>query len=206
MKSYILLILDWILFVSFIMFIFMAMDILPAVWYLLGLISGKNIAYFPAIFIGIPLFILLFYVAFIQKQKRISSYIWYIVLVIIITQVYYMIDGPHNRMHIFLYFMLSIISFRFLRNYMHDKRLYLFGFLIATSFGVIDECLQLFSITRGFCFLDIRSDACAVLIGQLFMALVVRPDLEPWVPKLKNKIKGYYMQEKWLKKQKRRLP
>jgi hypothetical protein len=196
-------ILDWLLFITFISFVFMAMDTLPAVWSLFNLVAGRNIEYFPGIFIAIPLLLLLFYTAFIKRQKNIGPYIWYIILTVSMVQVYYMIEGPYNRMHIFLYFLASILSFRLFRHFFHDKRLYIFSFLLASTVGVIDECLQFFSAHRGFCFLDIKADACAALLGQLFLMLVVRPDLMPWVPKLEKEIKGYHAQKKWIKSQNR---
>ena len=199
-------ILDWILFISFIVFLFMATDILPAVWVVLNLIAGKDIEYFPGIFIAVPLFLLLFYLAFIKRQRNTSCYVCYIVLTVIMAHVYYMIDGPYNRMHIFLYFMVSIMSFRLLHNYLHDIRLYIFGFSLAVFFGVIDECLQFFSAHRGFSLSDIKADALAALLGQLFIMLVVRPNLRPWIPKLKSKMKGYYAQERWLKRQRQGSP
>jgi VanZ family protein len=180
----------------------MAMDTLPAVWFLFNLAAGKNIEYFPGIFIAIPLLSLLFYTVFIKRQKNISSYIWYIILTVSMVQAYYMIEGPWNRMHIFLYFLVSILSFRLLHHFFHDKRLYVFSFLLASIIGVMDECLQFFSVHRGFSLLDIKADACAALLGQLFLMLVVRPGLKPWIPKLKKKIEGYHAQEKWIKRQK----
>jgi hypothetical protein len=196
-------ILDWILFIAFSAFIFMAMDILPVIWSVLYIVIGDRAIYMPDIFIGIPLVLLLFYTAFIRKQRNIASYIWYIALVIILTQIYYTIDGPYKRMHIFEYFLLSIICFKVLHHYFHDERVFLIGFLMAAFFGVADECLQHFSPARGFSLLDIKADACAALLGQLFIMLVIRPDLKPWVPKLRKKIKGYHAQQRWLEKQNR---
>ena len=201
MKPNTTVVLDWMLFISFTVFLYMAVDILPAIWSVLNLITGKNIEYFPGIFIAIPLFLLLFYTVFIRKQQNTYCYVWYIILTVGMVQIYYMIEGPYNRMHIFLYFMVSILFFRMLHHYLHDNRLYFFGFLMAVSFGVFDECLQFFSANRGFSLSDIKADALAALLGQMFLMLVVRPDLRPSIPRLKSKVKRYYVQEEWLKRQ-----
>ena len=76
MKPNTTVVLDWMLFISFTVFLYMAVDILPAIWSVLNLIAGKNIEYFPGIFIAIPLFLLLFYTAAIRKQKNTYCYVW----------------------------------------------------------------------------------------------------------------------------------
>jgi len=178
------------------------MEVMPSIWQILKLLLSEDIKYLTDIFIAIPLILLLFYTIFIKRQKRLLSYIWYVILITFVYVLYNAIENPYDRMHIFQYFILSILVFRIMHHFIYDIRLYFFGVLITICFGITDEIAQIFVSTRGASIFDLSADIISGLLGQMFLLLVVRPDLEMWRFKLRKQIKGYYEQERWLNKRK----
>lgn len=194
------LILDIILFIMFSFFVFTAMEVMPSIWTVLRFILKEDIKHLTDIFIAIPFIILLFYTIFVKRQKHFLSYLWYIILIVLVYVLYNSIESPYNRMHIFQYFLLSILVFRIMHHFIYDARLYFLGILIAGCFGIADETTQYFISTRRASLADLGADFISAALGQMFLFLVVRPELEMWRFKLRKHIKGYYQQEKWLKK------
>ena len=87
-----------------------------------------------------------------------------------------------------------------MHHFIYDIRLYILGVLIAGCFGIVDETTQYFISTRGASLADLKADFISAILGQMFLFLVVRPELETGRSKLRKQIKGYYAQERWLKK------
>ena len=193
-------ILDLILFIMFSFFVFTAMEIMPSIWTVLRLILKEEMRHLTDIFIAIPFIILLFYTIFVKRQKHFLSYVWYIILIVLVYVLYNSIESPYNRMHIFQYFLLSILVFRIMHHFIYDIRLYILGVLIAGCFGIVDETTQYFVPTRVASLADLGADFISAGLGQMFIFLVVRPELEIGRFKLRKQIKGYYAQERWLKK------
>ena len=97
------------------------------------------------------------------------------------------------------YFLLSILVFRIMHHFIYDIRLYILGVLVAGCFGIADETAQYFISTRTASLADLGVDFISAALGQMFLFLVVRPELETGRSKLRKQIKGYYAQERWLK-------
>ena len=193
-------ILDLILFIMFSFFVFTAMEIMPSIWTVLRFILKEEIRHLTDIFIAIPFIILLFYTIFVKRQKHFLSYVWYIILIVLVYVLYNSIESPYNRMHIFQYFLLSILVFRIMHHFIYDIRLYFLGVLIAGCFGIADEITQYFISTRTASLADLGVDFISAALGQMFLFLVVRPELEIGRFKLQKQIKGYHAQERWLNK------
>jgi len=189
MKRAISFIRDLIFLLTFCTFLFTSMEIMPAVWGLLAYFSPDALQHLPDILGGFTLFILLLYVICVKKQTRISSYIYFLVLSIAIYVASARIDGPYNKMHLFEYFILSVLSFRIFHYFIYDARLYIIAVSICIVVGICDEFVQMFVASRAFDLLDLRSDIIAALFGQLFIFLVVRPDLDIWRSRLKKHIR-----------------
>jgi len=192
---------DWALIIVICGFIFSTLDILPAVWNALRFIIGDGVNFIPVVFIGSVLGFFLFYTLAVKKQKHLQSYIWFGILVVCIYFAYKGIEGPYDKMHLFEYFIMSFVLFRVLHHYIVSTKLYFLGAIFTLVVAVVDETMQGFSPTRVFSFADLGADFVAATLGQISIALIIKPKLEIWRFTLKSKIKRFHAQEEWLRKQ-----
>lgn len=200
MKNHIAILLDWILLFIFCTFLFLTVELLPKCWGLLEYLFEEVIGYVPALFIGAILSILLFYTVFIKKQRRLSSYAWFIILAALLLVVYDYIKEPDDKMHLFEYFIMSFLFFKALHHHVFSYRLYFLGAIFTMVIAVVDETMQFFTASRTFNLADIGADFAAAMLGQLSIALVIRPKLERWRFKLKQKRAHLHAEKRWLSK------
>ena len=146
--------------------------------------------------------LLLFYLIFIKRQKRVSSYLCYVALVGSALLLYEVIPDHYEKMHIFEYFIVSILCFRVLHHSFHDIRLYFFSIILSLFIALLDESLQFFTLYRAFSIKDIAADILSAATGQFFIMLVIRPDIGSWRLKLNKKIDAFHAENRWVKNQK----
>lgn len=195
-------IIDWVLLIIFCAFLFSTLHILPVIWEVSAIILEEDVGYIPALFISSIMFFLLFYTIFFKEQRRLSSYVWYIVITGLLSVAYYYIKDPYDKMHLFEYFVLSFLFFRALHNHLYSKKLYVLGAVFSMIIAVIDETAQLFVANRAFSLTDIGADFTAALLGQLSITLIIKPKLETWRFKLKLKRTRLQEQKRWLSRRK----
>jgi len=82
-----------------------------------------------------------------------------------------------------------------------STKLYFLGAVLTIIIAIADETTQVFSPVRGFSFSDLGADFISATLGQISIALVIRPKLEVWRFTLKSKVKGLKAQQEWLRKQ-----
>lgn len=198
MKTRTKVIIDWILLIVFCTFLFLTIELLPKYWGVLEYLLKGNVEYIPAVFIGSILSFLLFYTTFIKKQRELSSYVWFIILTFLLFFVYDYIKDPYDKMHLFEYFILSFLFFKALHHHIFSYRLYFLGAIFSMLIAVIDETTQLFTADRTFSLVDIGADFTAAVLGQLSIALIIRPKLERWRFKLKLKRGQLRAEKRWL--------
>jgi hypothetical protein len=88
----------------------------------------------------------------------------------------YLCQVPADRIHLLEYGLLACLLRTALRIDFSSIRAYVFGFLIAAGFGVLDECVQHFLPNRVFEVRDILANVVAAGLGLLVVALLIRPD------------------------------
>lgn len=199
-KSYITTILDWTLVLVFCTFLFLSFELMPLIWQLLKFLIGSNVNAIPVLSMGFILGFLLIFTIFIKKQKRFSSYAWFIILVAYTSVVCRYVKSPYDRMHLVEYYMLGLFFYRLLTNYIYNNMIYILSLILTTLIGIVDEVVQLFTAYRSFSVADIGVNFAAVLLAQLSIALVIKPDFSVSVPKLRRKVDGLHAQEVWLSK------
>ncbi|OGX15055.1 MAG: hypothetical protein A2166_06460 [Omnitrophica WOR_2 bacterium RBG_13_41_10] len=127
-----------------------------------------------SVFLGILIYLI--------KQNRkagLSAYIWLTIFFIISAYFLIKVRNPSDRLHFLGYGILSLLLYRALRHNIGTKILYLWTSIFIMLFAVLDETLQIFGAgDRSFEIKDIFVDWLSSLIGQLVVALVIRPKLE----------------------------
>ncbi|NQT95198.1 MAG: VanZ family protein, partial [Candidatus Omnitrophica bacterium] len=156
MKRRISILIDFILILVFCTFIFTTIHIMPIIWYVLSLVIGESLFYLPDILLAFVFIILLFYTACVKKQTKISSYICFMVLSISTYLIYLNIKGPYNKMHLFEYFIVSILFFKLFRHYITNLKLYILVIILSALTGLFDESLQFFVLSRDCSLGDLR--------------------------------------------------
>ncbi|MFC1807527.1 hypothetical protein ACFL0T_04080, partial [Candidatus Omnitrophota bacterium] len=112
MKAQADVLISWMLLILFCVFIFLSLEVLPSIWGLLEHADFVNADLIPPIFIGGIQIFLLYYTFFVKKQRAVSSYVWFFILNIILSVIYFAIENPYDKMHLFEYFTLSFLFFR----------------------------------------------------------------------------------------------
>lgn len=188
--------------VVFCVFLFSTLHILPVIWEVSAIILEEDVVYIPALFIGSIMFFLLFYTVFLKEQRRLSSYLWYIIITALLSVTYYYIKDPYDKMHLFEYFILSFLFFRALHHHLYSQKLYVLGAVFSMIIAVIDETAQLYVINRTFSLADIGADFTAALLGQFSIVLIIKPKLERWRFKLKLRRTLLKEEKRWLSRRK----
>lgn len=188
--------------VVFCVFLFSTLHILPVIWEVSAIILEEDVVYIPALFIGSIMFFLLFYTVFLKEQRRLSSYLWYIIITALLSVTYYYIKDPYDKMHLFEYFILSFLFFRALHHHLYSQKLYVLGAVFSMIIAVIDETTQLFVANRTFSLADIGADFTAALLGQFSIVLIIKPKLERWRFKLKLRRTLLKEEKRWLSRRK----
>lgn len=134
------------------------------------------------VFIG-----LLSYLIIKKKSSSLRSYIWFFIFFIITTYFLDKVGITKERLHFLGYGILSLFLYRALRHNIATQLLYLWSSLIVMLFAFFDEVFQMSGLGgRGFELKDIGIDWLSALLGQLLIALVVRPKLETVNIKLRH--------------------
>lgn len=122
----------------------------------------------------------LFFLVFLIRQPRppISSYIWLVSIFIVSIYFLMRVESSRDRLHFLGYGILSLFFFRALRHTILTQMLYFTGSLFLTLFAILDEVCQIFFPGRNFDFKDIGIDVLSLIMGQLLIAFVLRPNLE----------------------------
>lgn len=193
---------DWIVLFVFCSIIYLTMDMLPTVWNILQSSVGVNVVYIPRIFVGSVLLFLFFYLLIFRKHRVLSSYLWFAGLTVILGVMYGSIGNPYDKMHLFEYFIMSFLFFKALRHHLFTTKLYFLGAIFAMIMALTDETFQFFTAERTFSLGDIGADFVAATLGQIAIALIIRPKLEVWRPMLRRSQRHLRAQEEWLKRRK----
>jgi len=183
---------DLIIVALFCALIFTSMEVIPAIWGLVAYLAPNLIDYLPDILLGAVFLLLILYVSFIKKEANMLNYIYFVILVAVTFMISTKIKDSYNKMHLFEYFMLSILSFRLFHHYIYDIRLYILALFLSLLVGIADEFTQILVCSRRFDLFDLRNDMIAALIGQFFVAFVISPKLDLWRFKLKRRTKDLY--------------
>lgn len=191
-------IIDWSLLSIFCVVMFLTLKILPKIWQVSAFLLEEDVSYIPKIFIGSILLLFFLYLVFFKRQRRASSYIWFIILTVSLSFAYGHIEDPYDKMHLFEYFILSFLFFRALHHHIFSQKLYLMGAVFSMIIALLDETTQLFIANRSFSPIDIGADFTAAVLGQLSISLIVRPELEAWRFKLKLWRTKLRAEKRWL--------
>ena len=89
-------------------------------------------------------------------------------------------DAPANRIHFFQYFPLGILALEALRFRIHGRAIYIWAFLLVSSIGLGDECIQGLLPNRYFDAKDVMLNSLAGLLALVFVGFVVREENYPW--------------------------
>ena len=197
-------IIDWGLLGFFCLVMFFTSTTLPEVWENLPDLFQGNKEYLPMIFIVSIQLIFLGYLIFVRKQAKVSSYLWYIFFMGLLFFVYKQIPDPYDRMHLFEYFIVTYLFFKALHHHIFSQKLYFMGVIFTLSLALIDEFFQLFTFERTASLADLAADFAAATVGQLSIALIIKPKLEKWRFKLKLKRAQLSAEQQWLKKRKQK--
>ncbi|NQT89785.1 MAG: VanZ family protein [Candidatus Omnitrophica bacterium] len=202
MKTRTKVIIDWSILLIFCVLLFLSLRIVPIIWRVLLYFFEESVSYIPIVFIGTVLLFLLLYVAFARKQKSLSSYVWFGVLTLLFFVVYDYIKDPYDKMHLCSYFIISFLLFRALHHHIFSQKLYFIGVIFSMSLAMADEYAQMFVAGRTFSYGDMFADFAAATLGQLYIALVIKPKLERWRVTLRVKSRILKSEMKWVRKHK----
>ncbi len=190
---------DWL---SVVVSCFLVLAIIPFSNILLANLEENTVNSNLNLIINVLIFSLfLFFLIFLIRKPDtpISSYIWLGGISIISFYFLWRVQASRDRLHFLGYGMLSLFSFRALRHSISTQMLYIISISWLSGFAILDEVCQIFFPGRNFDFKDIVTDVLSLLIGQLLIAFVLRPNLES----VDIKIRRYTQNLKTLKRFKR---
>ncbi len=87
----------------------------------------------------------------------------------------YLCRYPADRIHFVEYGLLAYLAYRPFRIDFSNTKAYIFGFLVATGFGVLDEGIQYLLPNRVFEMRDVVTNAAACVLGLLVVAVLRKP-------------------------------
>lgn len=120
----------------------------------------------------------LVYLMFQKQVKNISVYIAFITISIAcLALLKYMCVSGAERFHLLMYGILSCIVFWALKLDVKRKRIYLYTTILVFLLSVIDELIQGILPMRVFDVRDISMNWLSGGMGELFIAFVLRPNL-----------------------------
>ena len=88
----------------------------------------------------------------------------------------YLCIYPAERLHLVEYGALAYLLYRALRLYFPSRIAYIFGFLIASGFGFLDELIQGQLPNRYYETRDVLTNILAAGLGLLALRLIINPD------------------------------
>ena len=88
----------------------------------------------------------------------------------------YQCKFPAERLHLVEYGLLAYLLYRALRLYLPSGKAYIFGFLIASGFGFLDELIQYILPNRVFETRDVMTNVLAAGLGLLALRIIINPD------------------------------
>jgi len=87
----------------------------------------------------------------------------------------YQCKFPAERLHLIEYGLLAYLLYKALRLYLSSGKSYVFGFLIASAFGFLDEFIQYKLPNRVFEFRDAMTNMLAAGLGLLAVRIIFNP-------------------------------
>lgn len=141
--------------------------------------AGKDFfTYFVLAVVSSGSIILLYFLVFRLKVRKISPYIW--IFICTGLYIYFTInlrDNPEEAIHLLEYGLLSYFVFRALSARIRDRSIYITAIFIVSIFGTIDEFIQWMLPGRYWGFRDVGINILGGAILQLAVWKGIRPEI-----------------------------
>ena len=138
------------------------------------------------LYVTVTLTLLAGVMAFINLRNRRlpkNAYLLlFIILAVFIAYIYQLRDIPEEAIHVAEYGAISILVYRALAHRTRDFSIYIMATLIVGMIGVLDEYIQWVVPSRVFDLRDIRTNFIAGGLGQLAIAVGMRPRIIAGLP------------------------
>lgn len=167
---------DWTFVLSYTLFIYATLPIMPKVWSYLKERIGVFAIYFPYISLAIIGFFLFIYLVF-YRRKDISVYIWFGVIACLYIYGLGQLELAVEKIHFVQYGILSCLVFRALRNDIKNRLIYLWASVIVFGIGFLDEGIQYIIPNRVYDTHDVVVNGAAGVLAQMVIAFILRPNL-----------------------------
>ncbi len=106
-------------------------------------------------------------------------------IALFLAYIYRLRDIPEEAIHVAEYGVIGILLFRALSHRIRDYSIYLVATVLVGMIGVLDEYIQWVTPTRYFDYRDIQTNLISGALGQLTLALGLRPRIvSAWPPRV----------------------
>jgi VanZ family protein len=175
-------ILYWSLFSLYCLFILATLPYIVTFQRAMGQSLKDSLYAFIVLWIAKPSIIFFAYIFLDKQERRLSRYIGIIIsILLIIGAVYYLILGTNypasskavEFIHFFEYGLLCFLVFIALKERIHNPLVYIWGLLLVSIFGFIDEGIQWIIPSRTGEFKDALTNIACAITFQLFISQVI---------------------------------
>ncbi|MBU6391110.1 MAG: VanZ family protein [Planctomycetota bacterium] len=174
----------WAVVVIYTLTIYISLPFGPTFWRFVLRQWGNSINYLGWFLVFVSGAYFLIYLIFRREEKKPSVYIaFFFISLACLAILKYMCCTGAERLHLLMYGILSCIVFWALKNEVKKTRVYLYTTILAFSLGLTDEIIQGFLPMRVFDVKDILMNWLSSGMGELFIAFVLEPDINPMLPK-----------------------
>jgi hypothetical protein len=159
----------WMVVGIYVFFIYTTLSLIPTV-----IDYGRGIFhYWFSFFVTIVLLLLLtsyvFWLLFVKKVKRLSSWVLIFVVMVFYGYLLNVIRLPQERFHLVEYGLLALLVYRALNSDIRDERIYFYTTFLVMVFGFIDEFIQLLLPNRYYDIRDVLVNTVSGIMGALML-------------------------------------
>ncbi len=163
---------NWRWVVIYVALIYTSLPFLPFLWNSAVRFFGRRFDYFPNALLFAFGFVIVFWIIFVLRYKRISLYIYLALIFVLISLIFLNLKLPVERIHIFEYGILPFLIAHSLKKQGVVKYISLKNFLIGFVIGIIDEFIQIILPNRYCTASDILLNGISVFLGLLVWMII----------------------------------
>ena len=167
---------DYGIALSYILFIYISLPLMPGLWERFAAKVGNFADYFTAVLLAVFGLFIIFYL--ISKRKNVRNFIWLAILASAYAWALSSLEISVERVHFVEYGLLTLFVFRALNHNIRDKSLYLWSGIAVFCLGFLDEGIQYLLPNRVYNTRDVVVNGIAGILGLLVIGLCFQPKLE----------------------------
>lgn len=169
----------WIVVVIYTSAMYIFLPFGPRFWRFVLSQWGNSINYLGLFLVCVVGAYFLVYLIFQRQEKKFSVYFsFFLISITCLAILKYMCINGAERFHLLLYGILSCITFWALKLDLKKNKIYIFTTILVFSLGITDELIQGALPMRVFDVRDIFMNWLSSGMGELFIAFVLKPDID----------------------------